>query len=233
MKKLVPREPAGHPGALIAGLIAVVVLVSWLVGTIPKHRQSLKGTEVLRVILNDTGTPSAGPPNADVTIVEFSDYQCAPCKAGERDFETVVARDGRVRVFYRDWAILGMASRSAARIALAADRQGKYLETHQAFLRANVPMTDRNLQLLAVAAGVDWPRLQADLARDAIRIDRQLGRHAFQAWSVGLQGPPGFLIGPYLMEGQLSEADLRGAIAAVRRDRFGGATRNDGRREAL
>ena len=221
-----------RPVALIAGLLVMVALVSWLVGMIPKHRQSLRGTQVVRSILADTGTPRAGALNADVTIVEFSDYQCAPCKVGERAFESVIARDGRIRVIYKDWPILGSESRAAARIALAAARQGKYLAAHQAFLQADVPLTDRNLRLLALKAGVDWPMLQVDLARDANSIDRQLSRHAFQAWSVGLQGPPGYLIGPYLMDGQLSESDLRGAIAAARHDRSDAAIRNDSPREA-
>lgn len=212
---------------MIFVLMVVVTFVSWLVGTIPKHRQSVRGTEVIKAILNDAGTPRIGTSDADVTIVEFSDYQCAPCKAGEGDFETAVARDGRVRVLYKDWPILGIASRSAARIALAADRQGKYLAAHQAFLRASVPLTDHNLRLLAVAAGVDWPRLQADLTRDATGIERQLARHAFQAWSIGLQGPPGYLIGPYLLVGRLSRSDIRDAIAAARHDRPGARARND------
>ena len=227
-----PLQPAtsrtvAHPFVTVLLLIGVVTLVSWLVDMIPKHRQSLRGTEVLRAILSDVGTPTVGPRNADVIIVEFSDYQCAPCKAGERDFESVIARDGRIRVLYKDWPVLGSASRSAARIALAANRQGKYLAAHQAFLRASVPLTDRNLRLLAVAAGVDWSRLQADLARESVPIDRQMARHYFQAWSVGLQGPPGYVVGPYLMDGRLSESDLRGAIAAARRERSSATPRID------
>lgn len=201
----------------MAGLLAMAAGVSLVVGAIPPHRDLVEGTPVARTILNDSGTPIIGPLDADITIVAFSDYLCTPCRLGEAAFEKVVASDGRIRVLYKDWAALGMTSRSAARIALAADRQGRYLAVHQALMRARVRLTPDNIRLVAISAGADWTRLQADLKRDGPAIDAQLAKHAFQAWSLGLQGPPGYLIGPYLVRGGLSENNLTAALAAARR----------------
>ena len=197
----------------------VVAAISALVALIPQEPVLVEGTEVANAALGDPGSPTVGAASSDVTIVDFSDYQCSPCKEGEADFERVVAADGRLRVIYKDWAALGPLSKEAAEIALAADRQGRYLAVHRAFLRSRLRPSPLTLKVLAVGAGVDWPRLMRDLARDRSAIDAQLARHAFQAWSLGLQGPPGYLIGPYLVRGRLSAGALRGYIRDARRHR--------------
>ena len=69
---------------------------------------------------------------------------------------------------------------------------------------------------LARRAGLDEPRLQVDLARDGPAIDAQLARHASQAWSLGLQGTPAYLVGPYLVEGRMGHAALKRTLAKAR-----------------
>lgn len=211
------RARIGRALRTLLGLLAVTAAISLLVEFIPAKPVLVEGTPVAETILHDPDSPSFGPAKADVTIVEFSDYQCSPCKAGEADFERVVAADKGVRVIYKDWATLGPLSKEAAEIALAADRQGRYLAVHQAFLRSRTRVSSDDLRALAIAARVDWPRLVRDLAADRGAIEAQLSRHAFQAWSVGLPGPPGYLVGPFLVKGKLSEQDLRGLIRDARR----------------
>lgn len=211
------QASAGKPMLLIAALIGIAGANAGMLALIPPHRDLVEGTPVAAAILNDPGTPSAGPSDADVTIVEFSDYQCAPCKLAETAFERAVASDGRVRVLYKDWPILGEPSRSAARTALAAERQGKYLAVHNALLRTPLRLSPENLRQTAMGAGADWPRLEADLARDGPSIDKVLQANAHQAWTLGLQGAPGYLIGPYLVRGKIGERELAGLIRAARR----------------
>lgn len=203
----------------LLGLVLAVGAVSAVVALIPATPVLVEGTEVAETILDDPGSPSVGGASSDVTIVDFSDYQCAPCKEGEADFERAVADDGRVRVIYKDWAALGPISMEAAELALAADRQGKYLAVHQAFMRSRARASPDALRAVAIGVGVDWPRLMRDLARDRNAINAQLARHAFQAWSLGLRGPPAYLVGPFLVRGRLSESVLRGLIRDARRHR--------------
>jgi protein-disulfide isomerase len=198
-------------------LMLAVVTISALVALIPPKPDIVEGTAVAAAVLDDPGSPAFGPRDADVTVVDFSDYQCGPCKEGEPAFERTIAADGRVRVIYKDWAALGPASKTEAEIALAAERQGRYLAVHQALMRSRARVSPETLRALVIGAGADWPRLTSDLARDRNAIDVQLSRHAFQAWSLGLQGPPAYLVGPYLVRGRLSEVSLRGLIHKARR----------------
>jgi protein-disulfide isomerase len=206
-----------RPFTTALALMLAVVTISALVALIPRAPEIVEGTAVAAAVLGDRGSPAFGPADADVTVVDFSDYQCGPCKQGEPAFEKAIAADGRVRVIYKDWAALGPVSKTEAEIALAAQRQGRYLAVHRALMRSTTRGSPETLRTLVVGAGVDWVRLTSDLARDKHAIDVQLSRHAFQAWSLGLQGPPAYLVGPYLIRGRLSEGDLRGLIRKARR----------------
>lgn len=201
------------------GLVAGAALITLALQAIPQRREIAEGTPVIDAILNDPDSPSAGPATADITVVEFSDYLCAPCKSGEAAFERAIARDGRVRVLYKDWPILGPASRSAARFALAAARQGKYLSVHNALLRARARLDAQALGDIARATGVDERRLQADLTSDGGKINHILQKNAHQAWTLGLQGDPGYLVGPYVVRGPLSLGELGRLIEAARHRR--------------
>src|SRR5438045_6982748 len=81
-------------------------------------------------LLRDPDSPIAGNPDGDVTIVEFSDYQCPYCKRAHAAVNSVVSADGKVKVVYKDLPILGEASRIAALAALASRAQGKHLAFH-------------------------------------------------------------------------------------------------------
>ena len=121
--------------AIVAGVAATIALRALL----PPH-QKLNSTPVVRAALDDPGSPAFARPGADVTLVVFTDYQCPICRATEPALDRALAEDPRVRVIYKDWPILGERSRTAARAALAAQRQGRYRELHAAMMRSRRPL---------------------------------------------------------------------------------------------
>lgn len=122
-----------------------------------------------------------------------------------------------VQVIFKDWPIFGEESKSAARAALAADRQGNYLTLHAALMAARVKLAPEQIQRIAAEAGLDWPRLKREETTYRPAFDKQLGAHAMQAWSLGLAGTPAYLIGPYLYEGGLDDRRLAQAVARARK----------------
>src|SRR5688572_10943603 len=70
------------------------------------------------------GLPTIGKKDADITIVEFYDYNCGYCKKAYIDLQKVIDEDKNIRVIFVDYPILGAASTEAAKWALAADKQG-------------------------------------------------------------------------------------------------------------
>ena len=49
----------------------------------------------------------AGNADGDITIVEYFDYQCPYCRKLEPELRQVVQDDGKVRLIWKDWPILG------------------------------------------------------------------------------------------------------------------------------
>lgn len=67
-------------------------------------------------------TPVSGTRDADVTIVEFFDYQCGFCKRTLGSMLSILKEDPKVRVVWKEMPILGPTSEFAARAAMAAKR---------------------------------------------------------------------------------------------------------------
>lgn len=209
--------PPRRPLLVLAGLVALAAAVQAGLRMIPPERRSLEGAAVYQAIIQDSRGPALGSRDADVLVVVFTDYRCGVCRASEPALARLVRNDPRVRVVYKEWAILGAGSVLAARTALAADRQGRYAPVRQALMNAPGALTADQVQAAAQQGGVDLMQLRRDLARDAAEIDDQLARADLQAWSLGLEGTPGYLVGPYLIKGRLDDRTLAQAVADVRR----------------
>jgi protein-disulfide isomerase len=198
--------------AVAAGLLGY----AWLQWSPPDGRR-LELTPAVAEVLNDPGSPAAGPASADVTVVIFTDYQCPACKLTDPALTRLLAIDPNVRVVWKDWPIRGPASDLAARTALAAHRQGRYAEVHDALMAARGQLTPPRIADIAAQAGADPVRLAQDMRTEARAIDTQLGRHRLQAFSLGLQGTPAYLVGPDLIQGGLDDRRLAAAVHRARR----------------
>ena len=183
----------------------------------PDTTLRLEATPVVQAVLADRGSPSVGATSPDVTIVVFTDYQCPICRRTDAALARLVARDPEVKVVYKDWPILGEASKEAARTALASVPQGRYAAVHRSLMSLRAPVDPVRVRQAAEQAGVDWARLTADRTRDGTAIDAQLARHSLQAFSLGLEGTPAYLVGPYLVRRGLDDRALATLVAAARR----------------
>lgn len=166
-------------------------------------------------ILADPHAPRTGPADARLTIVAFSDYNCPICRRSYAAMQAVLAGRADVRVIHKEWPALGPDSVVAARVALAAADQGIYGRLHDDLMRRSTRIDDATLRQAVEAAGGDWAKVQTVLATDADRIDRQIDRNATEAFGLGLQGVPAYLIGPTLIRGGLDEKSFRKAIGTA------------------
>ena len=73
----------------------------------------------------------AGNPNGDVSVVEFFDYNCPYCRRSLPVVLKLINEDAKVRLVLKELPILSDDSVAAAKLALAANKQGKYFEMHQ------------------------------------------------------------------------------------------------------
>ncbi|WP_407187087.1 DsbA family protein [Bradyrhizobium centrosematis] len=168
-------------------------------------------------VLRDPDTPVAGNPNGNITIVEWSDYNCPYCRKLEPELRQVVQDDGKVRLVMKDWPILGPVSVTAARSALAAKYQDKYHQAHDAMMGVSSRLTEPRINELLAAAGVDMDRLKRDLAGRGSDIDALLKRNNEQAEAFGFRGTPSFIVGKYRVPGVLSMTEFEQVIADARK----------------
>ncbi|MCA1501281.1 MULTISPECIES: DsbA family protein [unclassified Bradyrhizobium] len=189
------------------------------VGGIVSARAATGDDEVLTEakVLRDPDTPVAGNPDGNITIVEWSDYNCPYCRKLEPELRQVVQDDGKVRLVMKDWPILGPVSVTAARSALAAKFQGKYHQAHDALIGVSSRLTEPRINELLAAAGVDMDRLKRDLTGHAKDIDAILKRNNEQAEAFGFQGTPSFIVGKYRVPGALSMTEFEQVIADARK----------------
>ena len=168
-------------------------------------------------VLRDPDIPVAGNASGDISIVEYFDYQCPYCRKVEPELRQVVFDDGKVRLIWKDWPILGPVSVTASRMVLASRYQDKFIQAHDALIGVNSKLTEARIREVLAGAGVDMDRLDRDLAGQANAIDTTLRRNNDQALAFEFRGTPSFIVGKFRVPGVVTMAQFGQAIADARK----------------
>jgi protein-disulfide isomerase len=150
-------------------------------------------------IYRDRGASVGGNVDGDITVVEFFDYNCGYCKRGLHDVVKLIETDPKVRVVFKELPILSKGSEEASRVAVAAQRQGKYWELHKAMLTAKGQMNEAAALQLAEKLGLDMTKLKADMASPEVKAEVE--KSEALAKKMGVNGTPHFLIGDRAIAG--------------------------------
>jgi protein-disulfide isomerase len=172
-------------------------------------------SENQKELLGDPGNPTAGNPGGDVTIVEFSDYQCPYCKRAHAAVKSVVAADGKVKIVFKDLPILGEPSRIAALAALASQAQGKHLAFHNALMEYSGKIDRDKIMEIAASVGLDVARLQKDM--EDPKFKEVIDRNMALASALGVRGTPAFVVGQQFVPGAVDADALKQLIADARK----------------
>jgi len=161
-------------------------------------------------------TPVAGNPDGDVSVVEFFDYNCPYCRRSLPAVLKLINEDGKVRLVLKELPILSDDSVAAAKLALAANKQGKYFEMHRKlFSESGRANKDKALRI-AKELGLDIAQLQKDAENPDIK--KALDETKDLAQKVNLEGTPMFLIGDRIIGGAPDDLfdQLKDKVAEVR-----------------
>lgn len=159
-------------------------------------------------------TPIGGNPKGDVTMVEFFDYQCGYCKRAFPGVMEVINNDKNIKYVLKEFAILGEVSEVAARAALAAEMQGKYMDFHTALMTVRGRLSEDKIYKTAQELGLDLDRLKADMKSDS--VNKEITSTRELAKLLNITGTPAFIIGDEIMPGALPPEAL---IEAVKKQR--------------
>lgn len=157
-------------------------------------RPEVAGQEVTRLEVSADDDPALGPPDAAVTLIEFSDFQCPYCtKFHQETFRPLMqAYEGRLRFVYRDFPVLGPESVTAAMAANCAGEQGGYWEFHDLLFNGGRQLGRSTYLSYAGQVGLDETALAACL--DSERFREEVLADARDATALGVNGTPTFFI---------------------------------------
>jgi len=206
---------------LIGGILIAIVffILGLLIGRFVLPAPEAGGVGSAIAGPSDTGLadPSFGPPNAKVTIVEFSDFQCPYCKMFNDDTLAQLKKTygDRVRFVYRDFPLdsIHPYARTAAEAAQCAHEQGNFWEYHDVLFANQQALTIPDLKRYAQQLGLDTQRFNSCV--DSHKYQASVEADVQEGNRLHVSGTPTFFINGRALVGAQPFEAFRSAISEV------------------
>jgi protein-disulfide isomerase len=224
-KELTPAEKEAFEAVIKDYLLKNPEIVQEALAALQKKQEEQARLARVKIIEDKNGplftsdaSIAIGASDADITIVEFFDYNCGYCKRGLPDIEKIVASDKKVRIILRDFPILSKESQEAAIVAMAVKKQlepTKYWKFHVALMSERGRIGKDEALAAAKDAGADIGKLEKQMADDSIR--KNLTETMEIAQALDITGTPSYVLGDEVVVGAVGFDDLTTRIANLRK----------------
>jgi protein-disulfide isomerase len=152
--------------------------------------------EIVRYDIPWEGYPAIGPEDAEIVIVEFSDYQCPYCLRWHQQVynELMAAYPGKIRLVYRNLPLTSIHPEAmpAAIAAECAGDQNAYWPYHDALFSGKYELGQDAYKQYASDLGLDMAAFEICLVEnpnaDAIQADMDF------AINLGIRSTPTFFV---------------------------------------
>jgi len=201
MNKLIPVIISGIAVALIVG-VGFTSYYAQVVEIQDLRDKSIAMKKADRDILNlDHVSPVLGSADAQITIVEFGDYQCEACYHWFHNTRDTLIDNyietGKAKLIFVDLPFIGQDSRIAAQASYCAEDQGKYWEYHEILYifqeGENSGWADRD-RLNSFAFSLDMNMDEFNDCMDYSKYAKRVQANYDEAVKNGVQGTPTFII---------------------------------------
>jgi protein-disulfide isomerase len=146
--------------------------------------------------------PYMGSFNADVVIVEFTDFKCPYClQAFPVILEVISTYGDKIKFIFRDFPDVGKypEAQKAAEAANCAFDQGKYMEMHNKLFINQDNLSVPALKRYALELGLDTEKF--DTCLDSNKYRDEALQDLNDGLAAGVAGTPTFFINDYKVEG--------------------------------
>jgi protein-disulfide isomerase len=154
-----------------------------------------------------------GAQHAQVTVVEYGDFECPMCRSAEPAVRMILdTHPGTVRLIFRHYPIESAHPHAlmAAEAAEAAGKQGKFWEMHDLLLKQGAQLERGALDKYAAVLGLDMALFKVSLDDE---IYRQLVREQMDgAARSHVRGTPGFFVNGHIQDASAGMHSLREAV---------------------
>ncbi|NUN13895.1 MAG: thioredoxin domain-containing protein [Myxococcales bacterium] len=134
-------------------------------------------------------SPRLGPADAKIAVVVFSDFECPHCAKVSGPLTSAAKKNKDVALFYKFFPLsFHKFAQPAAAAALAAGRQGKFWEMHDALFDSQDSLSDEKIVALARKLKLDMTRFETD--RKAQEVEKQIQADREEGNRIGLPGTP-------------------------------------------
>ena len=201
--------------------LAIPIMIGIIIGVglTSNLEKSSEGSPILNKENLIQGSTMLGNPNAEITIVEFGDYQCTFCyKFHDETMKKInqeYIKTANVNFIYKDFPLNGEQSILASEASYCAQKQNKFWEYHDTLYNnwggENTGwITENILQEFARDVGLNLDEFSQCLENSEFR-QKVLDNEQF-AREIGINATPSFLI--------FNDSELYRIIGAQPFDKF-------------
>jgi protein-disulfide isomerase len=186
---------------IIAVVVVIVIVVAWFF-----FSSNMSGEYI------ESYSPILGNPNATVSVVEFSDYECPFCQAAEGANQQIISslkqsdptwqapvpniietyvNAGKVKLIFRQFPVHG--NNKPALASECAQEQGKFWDYHNILFENYNSLSDANLKIYA--ANISLNMTQFDQCFDSGKYIGNIQKDLSDGQALGVSGTPTFFIG--------------------------------------
>jgi protein-disulfide isomerase len=175
-------------------------------------REKHPPTPLTDVSLDVAGAPFQGKGTAQVTLIEFTDYQCPFCvRHAAHVLPQIVSeyvKTGKVKYVIRDFPLESHAAApKAAEAAYCAGDQGRYWERHDLMFADQKNLGTEDLPSLARSLGLSEPEF-ADCLRSG-RNSKRVANSLEDAQAAGVEAAPTFYLALTDQQGTMVKSDTK------------------------
>ena len=171
---------------------------------VPTQQPTQRGERIYELSIDDD--PVKGDPNAPLTIIEFSDFQCPFCSRFYSQTLPLLEENyidtGKVKLVFKDLPLdnLHPNARTAHIAAECADEQGKYWEYHDILFEKqsqwqSLSSSNLDTTLTNFAAGLGMQSTDFQVCMESQEIADEINDDTVEAASHSTTGTPTFFIG--------------------------------------
>jgi len=160
---------------------------------------------------SDENSPSVGPKDAKITVVEFFDFNCGYCKRLAPELAKVIKNNPDVKFVFKPVTFLG--SMPIAKAAMAAGKQGKFLEVYEAFMTHNGQLNSEAIDEIIKNAGLDVDKTKEIMDSDEIK--KTLSSITDLSQKVEVRGVPTLVINGEPLQA-IEEGPIQSAIDSLK-----------------
>jgi len=185
-------------------MVALLSLIVVSLFSTTARGQPIKRDEIFAYLTKDG--PKRGSDKAPVTLVEFSDFRCSFCRKFWQTTLPLLDKKyistGKVRFFYRHFAVFGRPSEIAGQAVECAGDQAKFWEYHdKLFASAGSPLAFTDGKLKGYAKELQLKSQAFNQCLDSGKHLKKVEGETAIAALLGARGTPVFFLNGQMLVG--------------------------------